>query len=78
MAWVLAALLLIYTILLGCNLYAKSLVDREQSSASLKRAVTLDRFEWADYALSYVLSYMQMDAPTEEIEHNAANYVAKL
>ena len=64
--------------LLGCNLYAKSLVDREQSFASLKSAMSLDRFEWADYALSYVLSYMQMDTPSQEIQENAANCAAKL
>lgn len=78
MAWVLAALLLVYAILLGCNLYAKSLVDREQSFASLKRAITLDRFEWADYMLSYVLSCKQMEAPSQEIQDNAANYAAEL
>ena len=76
--WVLAVLILAYTVLLGCNVYAKSLVEREQSFASLESAMSLDRFEWADYALSYVLSYMQMDAPTEEMAHNAANCAAKL
>ena len=76
--WVLAVLILAYTVLLGCNLYAKSLVDREQSFASLKSAITLDQFEWADYALSYVLSYMQMEAPSQEIQDNAAIYAAEL
>lgn len=77
-SWVLAALVLVYTVLLGCNLYARSLFNRQQSYDSLERAIVLDRFEWADYMLSYVLSSMQMEAPTEEILHNAANYAAKL
>lgn len=77
-SWVLAVLILVYTVLLGCNVYAKSLVDREQSFASLKSAMSLDRFEWADYALSYVLSYMQMETPTQEIQSNAADCAAKL
>ncbi|MBM6721501.1 O-antigen ligase family protein [Pseudoflavonifractor phocaeensis] len=76
--WVLAVLILAYTVLLGCNVYAKSLVDREQSFASLESAITLDRFEWADYMLSYVLSYMQMEAPSQEIQDNAAIYASKL
>lgn len=77
-SWVLAVLILAYTVLLGCNVYAKSLVDREQSFASLKSAMSLDRFEWADYALSYVLSYMQMETPTQEVQSNAADCAAKL
>ncbi|MBM6885166.1 O-antigen ligase family protein [Pseudoflavonifractor phocaeensis] len=76
--WVLAVLILAYTVLLGCNVYAKSLVEREQSFASLESAITLDQFEWADYALSYVLSYMQMEAPSQEIQDNAAIYAAEL
>lgn len=78
MAWVLAALLLAYTILLGCNLYAKSLVDRQGSFDSLEQAITLDKFEWADYALSYVISSMQSGVGTEEIQFKAAQYAEKL
>ena len=40
--------------------------------------MSLDQFEWADYALSYVLSYMQMEAPSQEIQDNAAIYAAEL
>lgn len=76
--WVLAVLVLAYAILLGCNLYAKSLVDRQRSFDSLEQAITLDKFEWADYALSYVLSSMQMEAPTEDILHTASQYAARL
>ena len=77
-SWVLAALLLAYAVLLGCNLYAKSLVNRQGSFESLEQAAALDKFEWADYALSYVLSSMQVEAPTEEIQFKAAQYAQKL
>ena len=56
-----------YTVPLGCNLYARSLFNRQQSYDSLEWTIVLDRFEWADHMLSYVLSSMQMEAPTEEI-----------
>lgn len=78
MAWVLAALLLAYSILLGCNIYASSLVEREISFDTLEQAITLDRFEWADYMLSYVLSSMQVENATEEILNHAAEYAEKL
>lgn len=77
-SWVLAVLILAYAVLLGCNLYARSMFERQQSFASLEQAIALDRFEWADYALSYVISYMQMEAPLQEIQSNAANYAARL
>lgn len=77
-SWVLAVLILAYAVLLGCNLYARSMFERQQSFASLEQAIALDRFEWADYALSYVISYMQMEAPSQEIQSNAANYAARL
>lgn len=77
-AWVLAALVLAYTVLLCCNLYAKSLVNRRGSFDSLEQAITLDRFEWADYMLSYVLSSMHTGAATEKIQFKAAQYAEKL
>ena len=76
--WALAVLVLAYTVLLCCNLYAKSLVDRQRSFDALERAITLDRFEWADYALSYVLSSMQGGAGSEEVQFKAAQYAEKL
>ena len=76
--WVLAALVLVYTILLGCNLYARSLVNRQGSYDSLERAIGLDKFEWADYALSYVVSAMQTESIPEEIQFKADHYAARL
>ena len=77
-SWVLAALLLVYAVLLGCNLYARALVDREGSFDSLVQAIALDRFEWTDHMLSYVLSSMQLEDPSEEIQLKAAQYAEKL
>lgn len=76
--WVLAALVLVYTVLLGCNLYARSLFNRQGSFDSLEKAIVLDRFEWADYMLSYVLSSMQAEGVPEEIQFKAAQYAEKL
>lgn len=36
-----------------------------------------DKFKGADYTLSYVLSSMQTEAPTEEIQFKAAKYAKK-
>ena len=41
-----------YTALLGYNLYAKSMVDRQRSFNSLEQVITLDKLEWTDYSLS--------------------------
>ena len=74
----LAVLIAAYTVLLGCNLYAKSMVDRRQSFEALAQAAALDRFEWADYALSYVVGSMQQGSLTEEIRYNASKYAQQL
>ena len=78
MVWGLTALLAVYTVLLGCNLYAKTLVDRQASFDSLEQAVALDRFEWADYQLSYVVSSIQISDPSQAIQERAADYAANL
>lgn len=76
--WALAVLVLAYTVLLCCNLYAKSVVSRQGSFDALEQAITLDKFEWADYALSYVLSSMQPGVATEELQFKAAQYAERL
>ena len=78
MLWGLAALLLAYTVLLGCNAYARALVYREQSFDSLERAAALDRFEWADYALSYVVNSTRGGDLPEEVSQKAARYAQRL
>lgn len=58
---VIAALLAVFAILLGLNLRASKLLDDAPYSSdpfgNLRSAALLDRFEWADYMLSYVVSY---------------------
>ena len=76
--WSMAALLLGYTVLLGGNMVAGSMARRERTFPSMERAIALDRFEWADYALSYVIGSMQMDPATEEISSKAAAYAERL
>ena len=67
----------IYSILLVCNLHARAVVEAEGSFEALDRAIALDRFEWADYALSYVSSVTDMEAP-EEIQRQADRYAQRL
>lgn len=43
-----------YGFLLGGNLYARSVAGAETTFDRLAEAVRLDRFEWADFALTYV------------------------
>ena len=56
-----SALIGVYALLLGCNMQAQKLVAEENSLNSLAEAAALDRFEWADYALSYVVSVSEME-----------------
>ena len=47
---------LIYCGFLASNMMAKNQADREPSMQTLVRCVSMDRFEWADYALPYVIN----------------------
>ena len=76
--WVLAALVLAYAVLLSMNLYARSLVNRQGSFDALEQAAALDRFEWADYKLSYVVNDMQLESAPAEVRQKAAEYAADL
>lgn len=51
-----SALIAAYVILLVCNLHAKAVADEGGSFEAMDSAIALDKFEWADYALSYVAS----------------------
>lgn len=50
-----SACVLAYGVLLAGNIYARNIVTQDTTLERLADATTLDRFEWADYALSYVL-----------------------
>lgn len=62
-----SAFVLAFAILLGCNMSARSTVDRRATFSTLEKAISLDKFEWADYMLSYVNGVMtnEVDAETD-------------
>lgn len=66
-----------FAILLTGNLKAASLVDREPTMGSLVRAAQLDKFEWADYMLSYVMSSWD-NSVGENIRAQADKYATRL
>lgn len=53
---VIVACTVIYCAFLAGNMMAKRQMDRHPSLQTIIRCVELDRFEWADYALPYVLN----------------------
>lgn len=55
---VLAACIFVYGIFIACNIAANNLLERNPTMESVETAVSLDKFEWADYALAYVNSAM--------------------
>lgn len=82
-AFAIAALLAIFTILLFLNMRARSLAEATASSnpmGDLQSAATLDRFEWADHMLSYVMSYRYgMDKVDDDaIRQQAEQYAQRL
>ncbi|MBD5160662.1 MAG: hypothetical protein HDT14_01280 [Oscillibacter sp.] len=80
-----AALLAVFTILLGLNMRARGLVDNISRSADpfadLQSAAAMDRFEWAGHMLSYVVSYqygMGTFADEYPIQQQAEEYAQRL
>lgn len=53
-----AVLSVVYCFFISGNLLAKQHIKRDASMQGLVRCVELDRFEWADYALPYVINAM--------------------
>ncbi len=72
-----SALLAAFGVLLGGNLAARTLVTQKPTFERLVRAVDMDRFEWADYALSYVNGVLQGEVD-EETWHQADVYAERL
>lgn len=71
------ALLVLFAVLLGCNIAAQNLVERDASLENLERAAALDPFEKADHMLSYVA---QVTGSGEEgdIRQKADGYAERL
>lgn len=72
-----SALLVAFWLLLFGNLQAAALVSQEPTMDDLVEAASIDKFEWADHMLSYVVSSMD-DAVGEEIRARADAYAEKL
>ena len=82
-AFTIAALLAIFTILLYLNLRARGLAEDDASSnpmGNLQTAAALDRFEWPDHMLSYVMSYRYgMDQVEDDaVRQQAEQYAQRL
>lgn len=71
------ALLVLFTVLLGCNITAQNLVEQDAGLENLERAAALDPFEKADYMLTYVVQVTGTE-PEEEIRKKADGYAQRL
>ena len=60
-----AACVVVYCVFLGGNMLAKKKVENMPTMNTLVEASRLDRFEWADYALPYVINAM-----SEDVDYN--------
>ena len=72
-----SALIAVYAVLLSGNLYAKSLAAQPYYE-SLEQAIVVDRFEWADYMLSYVYSASSDESRTPSITAHMERYMQRL
>lgn len=76
---VIAGLIAIYSVCLGGNMVAKSMQKSEGISFdTLETCVLLDRFEWADYALSYVYNMAQQPTIPSKRLATFDRYTARL
>lgn len=69
-------LLLTFTVLVGCNLYAAQIGHNATKMEDFQKAERLDPFEWTDYAVSYVSNAPAQNSP--EILAQAEAYVRVL
>lgn len=70
-------LLIAFGVLLNGNMRAAALVAQDPTIEDLAEAAEMDKFEWADYMLSYVVSSMD-DNAGEEIRLRADRYAQRL
>lgn len=71
------ALLVLFAVLLGCNIAAYNLVSDATNLDQLEQAAALDPFEKADYMLTYVVQVTGTE-PEEEIREKADGYARRL
>lgn len=72
-----SALMAVFGLLLVGNMRAAALTTQEPTMDDLVEAVKLDKFEWADYMLSYVVSSMNGQMG-EEVRVQADQYAERL
>lgn len=72
-----SVLLTVSGFLLSGNMRAAALVAREHTMDNLVEAIKLDRFEWADHMLAYVMSSMD-DSVGEDVRAQADEYARQL
>lgn len=71
------ALLIVFGVMLAGNMSAQRLANHATSFDDLDRAVSMDKYEWADYMLGYVNSTLNAEVD-EEIRKQADVYAARL
>ena len=72
-----SALLAVFGLLLVGNMQAAALAAREPTMDDLAKAAKLDKFEWADYMLAYVVSSVD-DQVEDETRIQAEQYAERL
>lgn len=72
-----SALMAVFGLLLVGNMQAAALAAQEPTMDDLAKAVKLDKFEWADYMLAYVVSSVD-DQMEEETRIQAEQYAERL
>ena len=73
-----AVLMGVYVLLLGGNMCAQYMFQKAATYDAIEDCIMVDKFEWADYMLSYVYSASAEENPTYEMEQNLPKYMAKL
>lgn len=71
------ALLIVFGVMLSGNMSAQRLASHATAFSDLDRAVSMDKFEWADYMLGYVNSTLTTETD-ENIRQQADVYAARL
>lgn len=72
-----SALMAVFGLLLVGNMQAAALAAREPTMDDLAKAAKLDKFEWADYMLAYVVSSVD-DQVEDETRIQAEQYAERL
>lgn len=72
-----SALLAVFGLLLVGNMQAAALAAREPTMDDLAKAAKLDKFEWADYMLSYVVSSVNNQVE-DDVRIQADQYAERL